>query len=66
MYKYTNGEANNKLSNLSKIPPWPGIKLPLSFKFACRLNLETTKSPIVPVIETIKEIIIQSIKEKCR
>ena len=66
MYKYTNGAANNKLSNLSKIPPCPGIIFPLSFTFACLLNLDSTKSPIVPITETITLITSQFNIEKSK
>ena len=39
------GLANIILSSLSKIPPCPGIILPLSFTFDSRLNLDSIKSP---------------------
>ena len=55
MYKYTKGATNNKLSSLSNIPPWPGIILPLSFVWACLLNLDSTRSPMVPRKEAIND-----------
>ena len=66
MYKYTKGAANNKLSNLSNIPPCPGIMFPLSFMFACLLNFDSTKSPIVPISDTITAIISQFNNEKSK
>ncbi|MNW05839.1 hypothetical protein D3C71_2021500 [compost metagenome] len=41
------------------MPPWPGMIFPLSFIPAMRLNLDSTKSPIVPNIPTIKAIEVQ-------
>ena len=39
------------LSILSKIPPWPGITLPLFFTLAFLLKKDWVKSPITPVIQ---------------
>ena len=49
----------NKISKRSKIPPWPGKIFPLSFTPIWRLNIDSTKSPSVPIVETITEITIQ-------
>ena len=48
--------ANSIESNLSRKPPWPGIRLPLSFTLAIRFNLDSSRSPNVPAIVAIKEI----------
>ena len=47
------GIENIWLSILSKIPPWPGNKLPLSFTLAERFNIDSIKSPITEHIHTI-------------
>ena len=54
-----NGATNITLSNRSKTPPWPGITFPLSLTPAIRLNLDSIKSPTVPIIPTIAAIIVQ-------
>ena len=41
------------------MPPCPGIIFPLSLTPAIRLNLDSIKSPIVPMIPTIKAMIHQ-------
>ena len=64
MYKYTKGATNNKLSNLSNIPPWPGIIVPLSLVLACLLNFDSTRSPAVPRTAAINEITIKLVKDK--
>ena len=38
-------------STLSKIPPWPGINLPVSLTPNRRLHQDSNKSPICPTIE---------------
>ena len=63
MYKYTKGATNNKLSNLSNIPPCPGIILPLSLVLTCLLNFDSTRSPVVPNMEAINEIIIKLVRD---
>ena len=46
------------LSILSNIPPWPGKKLPLSFKKDFLFKNEKNKSPIWQLIEVTHPIII--------
>ena len=52
------GIPNNMPSTLSKKPPCPGKKFPVSFTFALRLKYEKNKSPswqkIDVIIATIK------------
>ena len=36
----------------SKIPPWPGKRLPLSLRFICRFIIDSNKSPTTPNIVT--------------
>ena len=43
--------TNIMLSSLSRIPPWPGIKLEKSLTLYCLLMLEKNKSPIWPTID---------------
>lgn len=57
---HTKGVAKSSESNLSRKPPWPGIKLPLSFTLAKRLSLLSNKSPKVPTNAAIEEIPIDS------
>ena len=40
-------------SNLSRTPPWPGKKLPLSFTFAFLFKKEKNKSPAWQLIEMV-------------
>ena len=42
---YENGIANIIPSNLSRNPPWPGNKLPVSLILAILFKYETNKSP---------------------
>ena len=48
------GTANKRLSILSRMPPWPGIKLLESFTPAVLLSNDSVRSPSVPNIETTK------------
>ena len=59
-YPKRNGVAIIKLSKRSSNPPCPGIILPVSFISILRLNIDSTKSPIVPITGIIVAIIIQS------
>ena len=54
-----NGATNITLSKRSNIPPCPGMIFPLSLTPAIRLNFDSIKSPIVPIIPTIAAIIVQ-------
>ena len=42
--------AINKESKRSRKPPWPGMKLPLSFTPALLFSQDSNRSPKVPVI----------------
>ena len=57
-YININGAAKITLSKRSKKPPCPGIKLLLSFIPACRLNIDSIKSPRTPKILTRAAITI--------
>lgn len=52
------------LSNRSNKPPCPGIIAPLSLTFACRLNLDSIKSPKVPKTLIMMLKISQFVKVK--
>ena len=56
---YENGMLIIKLSNLSSIPPCPGIIFPESLIPAWRLNIDSTKSPSTPKRATIPATAIQ-------
>ena len=47
-------------SNRSRKPPCPGKIFPESLTPTLRLNMDSTKSPKVPIVVTIKAIISQS------
>ena len=49
-------ETNNKLSNLSKKPPCPGIKLLEFFKFDNLLKIDSIISPIK--LENTNKVVI--------
>ena len=53
---YKIAKTKIKLSNLSKIPPCPGIILPKSFILYCRLIIEATRSPSIENTIPIKII----------
>ena len=50
------GTPNNIPSNLSKTPPWPGKKLPVSFILAFLFRNENIRSPNWHAIEVIVAI----------
>ena len=50
----TKKKTNIKESNLSKTPPWPGIRFPESFMSADLLRSETIISPTKDKINIIK------------
>lgn len=47
------GAVNIMASKRSKMPPWPGRMLPESLTCTERLNMDSTKSPHVPIVATI-------------
>lgn len=53
------GAVSRKLSTLSRKPPWPGIKLLLSFTPKCLLNDDSIRSPICENIERIIVVIMR-------
>ena len=59
-----NGAAKIILSKRSSKPPWPGIITPLSLTLACRLNLDSIKSPSVPKTLTIIPSMSQLVNDK--
>ena len=50
------GKPNKMPSTLSKMPPWPGSRFPVSFFFAFLLRREKNKSPIWQKSEVIKPV----------
>ena len=44
-YSATTGPANRNESIRSRIPPWPGIRVPESFAPAARLSIDSARSP---------------------
>ena len=62
MLKYSckmmiNGIESMRLSKRSKNPPWPGMDLPESFIAIVLLNSDSTRSPYVPTMTTMAEIV---------
>ena len=58
IYKAKKGEVNKMLSNLSNIPPCPGIMQPLSFIFNFLFIKDSIRSPMTANIEIIVARII--------
>jgi hypothetical protein len=58
------GDENNRESNRSKIPPWPGIKFDESLTPASRFRSDSVRSPIWPNVPMINPITIASLSDK--
>ena len=58
-YTYIAGTTIKRLSILSRIPPWPGIRLPESFTLYVRFISDSKRSPNVANNDTINANPIQ-------
>ena len=58
------GAVNIRLSRLSRIPPWPGIKVPESLIPEPLFNTDSNKSPTCAMIDIIKPRESNSLKDK--